>query len=59
MTPREQAILARLEAERDHGRDPLATAARVIAALEAGVSFGLIRADPPDNPRPLIGMYGE
>lgn len=59
MTPRERAIRARLEAETTHGRDPLDTAARVIAALEGGVSFGLIRADPPENPRPLVGMLGE
>ena len=59
MTPRERAIRARLEAEADHGRDPLDTAARVIAALESGVSAGYVRADPPDNPRPLIGFAGE
>lgn len=59
VTPRERAIRARLEAEATHGRDPLDTAARVIAALEGGVSFGLIRADPPDNPRPLVGLLGE
>lgn len=60
LTPRERAIYVALTTRADAlGADALELAAAMIARLEAGASSGMLRLDPPENPRPMIGAWGE
>lgn len=58
VTSRAEAIYARLRSEQDLGKNALLLAACVIAELECNVSYGLVRADPPE-PQNHIGRFGE
>lgn len=60
LTPRERAIYSAFLAYSDKiGIEPLEAAAILFARLEAGTSAGMLRLDPPENPRPMIGHWGE
>lgn len=58
VTARAQAIYERLSSEQEMGKNALLLAACVIAELEASVSYGLVRADPPE-PENHIGKFNE
>jgi hypothetical protein len=60
LTPRERAIYSAFVAYADKiGIEPLEAAAILFARLEHGASSGMLRLDPADNPRPMIGAWGE